>query len=541
MKRGKKIVPWRPKVLILVLLALAMGACTKLSDPNDGSKFIVDYTLLKTNIAIECIDAQTGMLIGQEDDKKVRLIVTGESADAVLDLSGSSHDYYMSAHGLISLALNPAAKFLPSESAPLHLSFVASLDGYFTASQSLSISRDGNYNLKIFMVDRENPPEGVTIVKAENVGSLVQGIVQDELTVETEDGMVRLTLPAGTIVKDDHGGPLNASLTITLAYFSNTEQTSLAAFPGGLIGRVAQDGQILDGTFFSAGFMAIEVVDAIGKEASTFENNAILRMNLNAETYNPDTKNKVAAGDALPLYTYEADSGHWVYNQTVEVVAANNGLQATAHIDHLSYWGFDWFVEGICRAGIGLKFTGMDCDGATMEGIMRKKADNTYLSYVYLYAFNDSIVHLLNAPKNLPVYIDWNTPLTSCMSCEAAPGTNPLAIANPCAANTLEVPVICQNSGISVMLNLTGYCVNNPSMAIKPSFGVWFRPADSYCWRWMPMVDGVAQLYDVEAGKDYILGMYISGGWRQTVVPVDVTEQLFVDIEFPAEFCNQGF
>ncbi len=528
--------------LLLIISILGFNACRKLGNPTEGTKLIVNYDLLKTNIGLEFVDAKTGILIGQEDGKRVKVHIMGESAEAVLDLTGTQKESYNSSRGMISLALNPNAEFSPSEAAPLHITFVASLDGYITTSKQLSVSRDGNYKLRFFMVDKENPPQGVSVATAWNVGSLVSGILQEEINIETQGGEASFTIPAGTRITDADGNYLQASLHLMLAYFDNMEDAALAAFPGGLIARVNQGNQVNEGTFYSAGFVAIDVADATGRQAKFFEENKVeLSMKIASQTYNPETASSVAVGDELPLYSYEPDSGLWVYEQKLEIETATSGFQVNTQLTHLSYWNFGWFYDQYCQSGIQIKFTGeLNCDNKWMDGVIRKKADNSYLTHISIYAGNESSMQVLNVPKNLPVYIDWSTDWSSCNGCSVGAGSDPIQIPNLCATTTLSIPLSCSADSATSMLEMYGYCINNANVEIRPTFGIWFRSADDYCWQWLFMVDGQTQLCDLVDGQNYIIGMYIAGEWIELPMKADGSDIIRVDMAFPGEFCDQG-
>ncbi len=539
----KKTIVLVSALMIAIVLSMGIQSCKKITNPTEGTKLIINYDLMRTNISLEFYDAQTGILIGQADDKRVKVEVMGEAAEAVLDLSGQHKESYLSSQGLISLALNPNAEYTPSESNPLRVSFVASLEGYISTSQQLTVTKDGNYKLKFFMVDRENPPTGVSIKTEWNVGSLVSGILQETLIVETPGGEAKFVIPAGTRITDADGTILNASLNIMLAYFSNLEDASLAAFPGGLVTRVLQDGQYEDGAFFSAGFVAIEVWDATGRDAKYFqENKAELIVQVDAQTYNPETESTIALDDVLPLYSYAADSGSWMHEQDVVVESGVGAYAVTAEMDHLSYWNFDWFWSYYCYEGLSLKFTGdFACECMWFDGIIRKSADDTYLASVSVFACKDESVQLLNVPKNMPVYIEWSGTGDPCSTCYVDGSANPLPIFNLCSNTTVDVPVICATQGHEVVFDLVGYCVNNANVEIRPTFGVWLRPVDNFCWQWVYMQDGLASVCNMIEGQNYIIGMYVGGNWHETVVLIDDSETIYVDIEFPDEFCSQGF
>lgn len=537
------------KIRTLISLALAViilvfaDAC-KVKNPLDGAKLIVNYDILKTFINVQFQDAATGNLIGFNDNTQVTVIITGNDADAVLDNTGVSKDSYNSSNGFLGLALNPNTEFVPSSSNPIKFTLVAKLDGFIATSKSMTITEEGTYNVKMVMTDISNPPPGVVVQEEKGVGNLEagSGTVMEEIGVKTQGGELEIIIPEGTVIKDGNGDPLEGSLDVTLVYFDNLTDESLAAFPGGLMTRVNQNGETLDGAFFSAGFAAIEITDQNGNSAETFEENPVqLNMGIQAATYNPETQASVVAGDALPVYSYDTDNGEWNLEQTVTVMSGDRSdFMATAELTHLSYWNFDWFWSFYCTYGVEFKFTGdyAGCGCTEVTGIMRKQADNTFFSYIYFYACEGQLNPTYYAPANMPVYIDW---LNS--SCSGIVVQEDITyIENLCAPDIIEVALTTIGADrTNVTVDVSAYCASNPDVEVRPTYGAYFRPAGSYCWRWAFMYNGYAEVCDVEIGQEYVIGTYFNGQWYETNYTVQSDDIYLWNIELPSEACAQIF
>ncbi|PLX08073.1 MAG: hypothetical protein C0598_12470 [Marinilabiliales bacterium] len=535
------------KTLISISLALVIlifaDAC-KVKNPLEGAKLILNYDILNTYINVQFQDAATGNLIGFNDNTQVRVIVTGDGSEAVLDNTGVQKDEYKSSNGFMGLALNPNTEFVPSNTNPIKFTLVAKLDGYISTSQSMTITEEGTYNVKIVMTDISNPPNGVIVQEEKGVGNLEagSGTVQEEIGIKTQGDELEIIIPEGTVIKDGNGNPLGGSLDITLVYFDNLLDESLAAFPGGLMTRVNQNGETLDGAFFSAGFAAIEITDENGVSAETFEENPVLlNMGIQAPTYNPETQASIAAGDQLPVYSYNTDNGEWTLEQTVTVESGSRSdFMATAELTHLSYWNFDWFWSFYCTYGVQFKFVGdyAGCGCAEVSGIMRKQADNTFFSYIYFYACDGQLNPTYYAPADMPVYIDWID-----NGCSGIVVQEDMTyIDNLCSTDIIEVTLTTNGANrTNITVDASAYCVSNPDVEIRPTYGAYFRPVDSYCWRWSFMYNGYVEICDVEIGKEYVIGTYFNGEWYETNYTVQSADIFLWDIQLPSEACEQIF
>lgn len=530
--------------LALALFLLIFADSCKVKNPLEGAKLIINYDILKSYINVQFEDAATGKLIGFEGNNQVKVTITGENADAVLDNTGVLKEEYKSSNGFLGLALNPNNKFIPTQSNPIKFTIVAKIDGYISTSKNVTISEEGTYHLKIVMTDVSNPPSGVIVREAKGVGNLESGTgsLLSELVVKTSGDEVEIIIPEGTVIKDSDGNTLSGSLDITLVYFDNLLDGSLAAFPGGLITRVNQNGQTLDGAFFSAGFVALEIADENGNSAETFEENQVLlNMIVKAPTYNPETQTNVAAGNELPVYSYNTKNGEWTLEQTV-IVESGEGSDylASAELSHLSYWNFDWFSSQYCDNGVTFKFTGnyAGCGCTELTGIMRKQADNTFLSYIYFYACDGQLNPTYYAPANIPVYIEWYD-----NACSGVVVQEDITyIDNLCSTDIIEVNITTANTNrTDITVDIMAHCTSNPNAVLKPNFGVWFRPADSYCWRWAYMSNGLADICDIEIGKEYVIGTNLSGSWYQTNYTITESSILEWDIELPSDVCSNIF
>lgn len=239
-------------------------------------------------------------------------------------------------------------------------------DGYIDSGASITLSEATKfYNLNLNLVrDAEGViangvfASGMVVSnKVNNSGMVTETIILDNKESLDKPG-VKLTIPTGTILTDKNGTPVvGAKLKVTS--FDPYESDAIAAYPGGLnvmaeasgfnIGGVPQLGDT-EIDFKSAGFAAISIVDADGNKVKNFSNDIEVAMQFAIGTKDGDG-NTVAIGDAVPIWSYDEDTGKWGYEKegTVQDLDLTDGLYDVVYkLNHLSYWNLDWHYGNKC-------------------------------------------------------------------------------------------------------------------------------------------------------------------------------------------------
>jgi len=313
------------------------------------------------------VDPATGELIGFNDGKQVQINVFGPDSQWVVNTSGEYRNEFLTSSGYMTAGLDPYhAKPTPND--PVQLTLVAQLDGYLSTSMSLTLVGEGSHDYVINMVNMEAPPEGVSVAQFGDIGSSTSGKIDENIEISTQDNEVSVKLNEGTDIRDEAGKPLQGKLAMSIAYFNPTKSEALSSFPGGLSVEVnKEDNSNSKGAFFSAGFVAIDITDEGGKQASKFSGGTMdIDLAIDEDIKNPESGQSVRAGDLVPLWSYDDKTGKWAFEKTVEIKQTPSGLRTNAQMQHLSYWNLDWF-ESACDY-IEIFFTTTDATKAGQNG-----------------------------------------------------------------------------------------------------------------------------------------------------------------------------
>lgn len=524
--------------LLFIGILFTLNSCKKVTNPTDGVKVIVDYDLIETTFSVKFIDAKTGQLIGWDNNEQVVVKITGENADAIIDVSGLQRDSYKSINGFIELALDP--DYSPSQQNPIKFTVIASKGGYLTTSKLIEVISNDNIIFEVRMVKLDDPPNGVSRIVDNSGKTDPNGEGENDIVLTTPNGMARLIIKAGTILKDSDDEPLSGQLTIDFIHFSNMEDQSLSAFPGGLRANVEmQDGSYQQVFFFSGGFIALDINDESNNYADTVLVNPMeLRMKLPELTYNPYTDGGVAAGDTLPVWSYDIESGEWDYETTDTVFMDEGEYYINTEMWHLSWWNWDWWWEWICPEGLIINFTSEQyyCPCYWWRTEVRNDFNNTLMWDTYMYACENDPVRLYNAPGGIAVNLYFADNCSKIYTEEEF-----YYVENLCAPDELNVAFYAEQLGENVGLEITAFCASNPNFIILPTLSYWVKKWDDDCYRWFELLDGKGEMCGVELGETYEIGIYIDGEWHSHEFIVNDTLYVEHEIELPPEVCSTVF
>ncbi len=525
-------------LLLIIGFVFTLPSCKKVTNPTDGVEVIVDYDLIETTFSIKFIDAKSGELIGKGNDERVAVHLGGEHAEAIIDVSGVQKETYKSTHGFVELALDPS--FNPTPQSPVKFTVIANKAGYLTTSKLIEVRSKEKMVFEVRMVNLDDPPNGVSRIVDNSGFADPNGEVQEDIVVTTPNGMAKLTIKAGTILKTESEYPLSGQLTIDFIHFSNMEDQSLSAFPGGLMANVQmQDGSYQQVFFFSGGFIALEIYDENANYADTVLVHPLeLQMKIPEMTYNPYTDGGVAEGDTLPIWSYNIENGEWDYETTDTIEMQGGEYSITTEMWHLSWWNWDWWWEWICPEGLIINFISEQyyCPCYWWRTEVRNDFNNTLMWDTYMYGCENDPVRLYNAPGGIEVDIYFADNCSKIYTEEEY-----YYVENLCAPDELYVHFYAEQMGETVEVDISAYCPSNPNFIILPTLSYWVKKWDDDCYRWFELDEGKGELCGVEIGETYEIGIYIDGEWKSHEFTVNDTLYVEHKIALPQDVCSSVF
>ncbi|MEM6783087.1 MAG: hypothetical protein AAF624_05060 [Bacteroidota bacterium] len=357
-------------------LALLVAACDFAgiqSDLEDATTVRLTVPAPPAEFAVTVIDATTQRPVNGE----VSLTIAGDDAALIVDpLFYDPIEAVTTASGTIALALPDGTEV--SADAPVRFDVIVRADGYITTGRSISIRSTGADVFEVRMLPLSGEaPEGVSVAADADAGSTTnQGTLREPVTITTPtdnqtQARATVTIPEGVTITDAQGRALRGDLTATVAYYSPQSPEAMALFPGGFddLAVTRADGSTArGGALQTVGFVSIDIFDEAGRRAEQFSAPLDVTMDVPAGMINPETGAPVAAGDQIPVWTYDEITGRWTEEGSFTAPGGGfivgeptqDGLIPLAFsVDHLSNKAGGWYdtAAAACTDGAELVLT----------------------------------------------------------------------------------------------------------------------------------------------------------------------------------------
>jgi hypothetical protein len=516
----------------IVLTLISFSGCD-IKSPVEGVKLILNTEIAETSVTIAFKDAATGSLIGFDDFKKVNINIEGRNKNDVVDLVLLPETFFQSDKGFVSFAFRNEAVF------PLDIVIVARTENYLSTSIPLSIDRKGTSAIEIKMIDINNPPQGVTVIRTYSAFAGSNGELTNDHVVQTPPdlsggtgGFSSINFPKGTILRTQSGNPLTGNLITTLAYFNNRSESSLSAFPGTLNPEVNISGARQRASFYTGGFAALEILDFGGNEAKNISNGSpAITIQIPNPTFNFDAGRNVEAGDNIPVWSYDINIGEWLLEEAGEIVmASNNNFEVTHTLSHLSYFNLDWFSTDICSQSLGINIMTDQCSSVSLKlNVYRIINGQEYFMKTVYVSAQQSNIRFLNSPPGparIRAFFNQSVP------------AGILDIPDLCASGEINFNINTGSTLHNIHANVRGFCPNNPNIEIRPTIPVWYRPAGTNEWSFMGnMIQGNLEILC------FPFGIFDIGGYfdDEFVIAYGIninSTNIVIDYPLPASSCN---
>lgn len=331
-------------LLLVSLFWVFTESCKK---PIEGITLNVDEsTLAKAPILVRFANTNTTSNNNPDD---FSVTITGKDANLV-QMDGGAQSGFKTSHGFLPLSLTIDAA--PSPSTPVTFNVSATVPGFAPVTHTVTITKDTVTLVDVGMVEYGNPPAGTSVLTAST--SLNGGVSDNGATLNllphggmTESATIKIQ--PGTQMMDASGQGISASeLTSNVVDYSATSTTSYGAFPGGFspTNVVDKTGAQINGgnaiNFVSAGLLSIKMA-AGGTQVRHFSKPIQVSMKLDPNTTNFTTGSNIQAGDTVPLWSLDEDTGQWTSEGDVTITKDNSGnLVANFETSHLCCFNLDW-------------------------------------------------------------------------------------------------------------------------------------------------------------------------------------------------------
>lgn len=511
---------------------------------------------VETAIVIQVYQAGTSDLIGMNGSGTINLSIEGEDKGLVRDIFGRAITSLTTSKGIYAFAI--ANTVAPSLSDPVELVFVFTASGYQEASMPVRLVSTGDHSFIVHLLKLDNPPNGVVISEGQVGSTDANGVLQNSIETETTpapltNALTRITVPAGTVLKDASGNPLTGDITSRIIYYSNQSPDAVACFTGGFCVKIKNEVGVIDNTlFFTGGWADYDLMDEQGRFVSCFSNPVNIYFEVPVNTFNPETKTLVKAGDYFPMWNYNLNDGLWEFeNEGLVQGPSGSGnwfieYESThfskKNADKTNYDEIQWIKDlkghrdevQLRNSGQGQKNgDSFSEDGFTTSEIIRlvfieKSTGAVYWSSGYLKSSGDN-VYIPDAPCNLETKVQvWG-------GCPYAM-LGETIVNDLCTQDPISIP-LNNPTGSGELVDVTVSVFANCELSrIRPNISAFYE--DGCGWKYVgQVVNGEITIHGLETGKGYSFGAWIDDYWFDEFFTINETSYTW-NIDLPAEICS---
>ena len=332
----KKIIYGIAAFSLVGLMAIPYG-CKKISPDN--------YTI---SVNTDVFSAPTSMLfVNAKEGADVQpgdfaLTLSGKDADKVITSLGKS--VYGVTNGFTFLSLKKGV--VPTPENPIVFKIAGKATGFEEFSYDVVLTSKLESSLEYKLIEEGTTlPTGLSELKT--TAALTGGSPTAPVVIETKEeaGTVqtaKLELATGTVMTGLDGKTLSGSnLDIKVRYFDpRTDANDVV--PGGLNPQDVLDknGKAISGgvKFMSAGIIKVDMfVD--NQKVKGFDKQVAVEIELTVGQDNPLTGKTLVAGDKMPLWSRNDETGQWKNEGEATVAQKGNVLVAQFNVTHLSSYG----------------------------------------------------------------------------------------------------------------------------------------------------------------------------------------------------------
>ena len=334
---------FRPIIYALFGLTLIV-ACQKIN-PLEGIELVVNADIYTSPVLIRFVNAKS-TATNQPTSFSVK--ISGKDAGLVVMSEGSKD--FKASNGLLTLALDSPRT--PTPENPISFTVYAEIPGFTPVTQQVTITGTDAMEFQAQAVEYINPTEGTSAVVQQSTltGNTTPAIslVTPKTSTMTESS--KIALPSGTQLLDVSGNVITGTqLESRIVHYGTGTENSILSFPGGFAAPnvVGPGGNTVDGgvVFQTAGFLSVDMFVG-NKEVKSFSKPIEVSMDLNSALINPTSGTAVKAGETIPVWSLNEETGEWKYESLATVTTGTDGkLKADFKMTHLSAWNVDWSVS----------------------------------------------------------------------------------------------------------------------------------------------------------------------------------------------------
>jgi len=457
----------RALLMLTILLSIVLNSCRS---PAYNIDVLFDAAIIKYKATLLVTDLNGTNL------PNLNLSITGPDAASIYDFSGTKAVY--SPGGIITLGVTPKAE--PNASKPIIFNIIIKATGYEDLNVPMEIS-NGQFSQVInvnLLKSQEHTAASAYVLKSaelsDNGTTAATTIINTPITsnVSTYTG---IEIPAGTQFKNSTGNLLSgASMDVQLINFDNSDPLSIGLFPGGKLAaqHVVMPGSATPAQAFFLPAASANIKMFIGnEEVKEFTQPLAVTSQLDPNYVSSKTGGTIKAGDQLPIYSYEVETGQFSYESVGTVTIIDGKLSMNFTTSHLTLFVIGEVFSTLSCTDIKTTYTASWLNTGTRPVNIELSTNENKIIYTSTLLMSDGLTDIFKGLPAIPLkykIIDSSGEIL-------ATGN----IADPCAGTPLSITLTKPAQEFdNITLQLNVVCPGK-GIILVPNFDLYFKPAGS--------------------------------------------------------------
>jgi len=328
----------------------------------------------------------------------------------VLSPNGIAFDSIELSEGVMSVGFSPNAQF--SIERPYHFSIRAEAEGYMTAIRSIIITDSTPNYIPVYMVKLDSLPSHGLAASVGALNTISGGTVTQDQTIgvkleQQKADSLAIKIYRGTrLLYNDKPVQTDSPLSFRLLFCKPKDSLANLAFPGGfeVAEATSQNGEKIANPanpifFTTAGWFSMEM--NIGKtKVNGFSTPLDVEIPIEDTIINPATHRVVKAGDTIPIWSLNNQTGIWHLETNAEVMSSSNGgLKVNMRVNHLSTFNLDYYSGGSCT--VSLNYNTSNFSGLHYSEFYRTSNSALIMGKTVDYSISPGTLDILRVPDYL--------------------------------------------------------------------------------------------------------------------------------------------
>jgi len=451
--------------LIAVASALLLSSCR---NPAYNIDVLFDAAVIKYKATLLVTDASGATL------PALNISISGTDAASIYDFSGTKAIY--SPGGIITLGVTPNAE--PTIAKSINFNVVIKATGYEDVNVAMEIINGQVSQLQRVTLLKSSAGTSASVVTSRTVPIGTNGATTVATTVTTVANLnvpttTSLIIGSGTQFKNTAGATLSGnSLRVQLINFNTSNVLSVNLFPGGKLAarNVVMPGSATptDAFFIPAASVNVKMF-MNNDEVKTFTQPITVTTQVDPSYIITSTGATVKAGDQLPVYSYQVETGQFTFESIGTVTNIQGKLAVNITTSHLTVFVVGEVFSTASCADTRVTYSANWLNGSTRPVNVEISTNTGKIIATSTVLMSDNVTDIFRGLPGIPLQlkvIDINGETLATAS-----------ITNPCAGSSLNLTVTkpaLDFDNITLQLNVV--CPGK-GIILVPNFDLYYKPA----------------------------------------------------------------